>query len=66
VLAVVIANEIARRLALRSAERAGSSAAAPPPDSGGSGGGGSPPGDGPDGGRRAYTPVPGEQQGAQA
>jgi simple sugar transport system permease protein len=31
VLAVVIANEIARRLALRTAERAGSSAAAPPP-----------------------------------
>nr|WP_204331799.1 ABC transporter permease [Geodermatophilus sabuli] len=66
VLAVVIANEIARRLALRSAERAGSSAAAPPPDGNGGGGGDSPTGDGPDGGRRAATPVAGEQQGAQA
>jgi general nucleoside transport system permease protein len=37
VLAVVIGNELARRLALRTAERAGSTAAAPPPDPGGDG-----------------------------
>jgi simple sugar transport system permease protein len=67
VLAVVIANELARRLALRSAERAGSSAAAPPPDGGGGGGGSGTPDGGPDGGPRIYTAVPGEQQqGAQA
>jgi ABC-type uncharacterized transport system permease subunit len=38
VLAVVIANEVARRLALQTAERAGSAAVAPPPDPGGEGG----------------------------
>ena len=38
VLAVVIANEVARRLALRTAERAGSMPAAAPPDPGGGGG----------------------------
>jgi simple sugar transport system permease protein len=63
VLAVVIGNEIARRLALRSAERAG--AAAGP--SGGGGGGSSPPPDtGPDGGQRMYTGVPGEPQGVES
>jgi ABC-type uncharacterized transport system permease subunit len=67
VLAVVIGNEIARRLALRSAERAGAAAAAGPPDGGGNGGGASPPADpGPDGGQRIYTGVPGEPQGAQS
>jgi simple sugar transport system permease protein len=50
VLAVVIANEIARRLALRTAERAGSSAAAPPPPTG-SGDGGAPTLGRPTGGR---------------
>jgi general nucleoside transport system permease protein len=61
VLAVVIANEIARRLALRSAERAGASAATPPPLTGA--GGDTPPGSGPDGGDRDRT---GQPQGAQA
>jgi ABC-type uncharacterized transport system permease subunit len=59
VLAVVIANEIARRLALRTAERAGSSAAAPPPTTGG----------GDDGTRPVGGPVGGrsdDRQGAQA
>jgi simple sugar transport system permease protein len=61
VLSVVIANEVARRLTLRSAERAGARAA--PPGGGASDGGG---GTGPDGG-----PVDGrnrsdERQGAQA
>ncbi len=65
VLAVVIANEIARRLALRSAERAGAVAAAPPSDGGGSDDGTHQPDGGPDGGRR-HTAVPGEQQGARA
>jgi ABC-type uncharacterized transport system permease subunit len=60
VLAVVIGNELARRLALRAAERAGSTAAAPPPDPGGAGGGGDPVIAGPVGGGR------GERQGAQA
>jgi general nucleoside transport system permease protein len=61
VLAVVIANEIARRLALRSAERAGAAPAGPA--GGGDGGGGSPPPDGPDGGQRLHSGVPGEPQG---
>jgi general nucleoside transport system permease protein len=64
VLAVVIANEIARRLALRSAERAGASAATPPPLSGA--GGGTPPDDGPGGGDQDRTGQPGQPQGAQA
>jgi ABC-type uncharacterized transport system permease subunit len=50
VLAVVIANEVARRLALRAAERAGASAATPPPDGGGDS---SPPVDGPRGSGRS-------------
>jgi simple sugar transport system permease protein len=61
VLAVVIANEVARRLALRSAERAGATTAGPPPDGGGGPGGGDPGGNGPDG-RPVYTGVPGEPQ----
>jgi general nucleoside transport system permease protein len=61
VLAVVIGNELARRLALRAAERAGSAAAAPPPDPGGAGGGGDPVIAGPVGGGRGD-----ERQGAQA
>ncbi|MGY1602638.1 ABC transporter permease [Geodermatophilus sp. SYSU D00815] len=65
VLAVVIANEIARRLALRSAERAGASAPGRPPD-GGRGRGTTPEGSGPDGGGRARPGVPGEPEGAQA
>ena len=64
VLAVVIANEIARRLALRSAERAGASAATPPPLSGP--GGDTPPDDGPGGGDHDRTGQPGQPQGAQA
>ena len=64
VLAVVIANEIARRLALRSAERAGASAATPPPLSGA--GGDTPPDDGPGGGDHDRTGRPGQPQGAQA
>ena len=64
VLAVVIANEIARRLALRSAERAGASAATPPPLSGA--GGDTPPDDGPGGGDHDRTGQPGQPQGAQA
>jgi simple sugar transport system permease protein len=64
VLAVVIANEIARRLALRSAERAGASAATPPPLSGP--GGDTPPDDGPGGGDHDRTGRPGQPQGAQA
>jgi general nucleoside transport system permease protein len=64
VLAVVIANEIARRLALRSAERAGASAATPPPLSGA--GGDTPPDDGPGGGDQDRTGQPGQPQGAQA
>jgi simple sugar transport system permease protein len=59
VLAVVIANEIARRLALSSAERAAASATAPPPPDGG---GGSPPDDGP----QDPAGRPGQAQGAQA
>jgi simple sugar transport system permease protein len=67
VLAVVIANEVARRLALRSAERAGAAASGPPPDGGRGGpGGGEPVGDGPDGGRRVHAGVPGEPQGARS
>ena len=62
VLAVVIANEIARRLALRSAERAGAAAAGPGGGGGGGGDGGPPSGGGP----RVYTGVPGEPQGAQS
>ncbi|MGY1617755.1 ABC transporter permease [Geodermatophilus sp. SYSU D00691] len=65
VLAVVIANSIARRLALRSAERAGASAPGRPP-AGGGGGGGTPGGEGPDGGGRARSGVPGDPEGAQA
>jgi general nucleoside transport system permease protein len=61
VLAVVIGNEVARRLALRAAERAGSAAAAPPPDPGGPGGDGDPVIAGPVGGGRGD-----ERQGAQA
>jgi simple sugar transport system permease protein len=59
VLTVVIANEVARRLALRTAERAGSSAAAPPP-LGTDDGGATPTPDGPAGGRSD------DRQGAQA
>ena len=62
VLAVVIGNEIARRLALRSAERAGAAAAGPGGGGGDGGDGGPPPGGGP----RIYTGVPGEPQGAQS
>jgi ABC-type uncharacterized transport system permease subunit len=65
VLAVVIANELARRLALRSAERAGAVAAAGPP-SGADGGGGPPTPPTPDGGQRVHTGVPGDPQGAQS
>jgi simple sugar transport system permease protein len=63
VLAVVVANEIARRLALRSAERAGASAG-PGPDAGG--GGGAPPPTGPDGGQRVRAGVPGTPEDVQA
>jgi ABC-type uncharacterized transport system permease subunit len=49
VLTVVIANEVARRLALRTAERAGSAAATPPTDPGDGGGGGMSPSDRPTG-----------------
>ena len=57
VLAVVVANEIARRLAVRSAEQAGAAATGAPPDADGvaaveAGG---------TGGQRAWTGVPGEQ-----
>jgi simple sugar transport system permease protein len=64
VLAVVIANEIARRLALRSAERAGSSTAPPPSLDGG--GGDPPPDDGPDRGHQDRTGRPGQAQGVRA
>jgi simple sugar transport system permease protein len=66
VLAVVIANEVARRLALRSAERAGAAAHGSPPDGGGGGNGGPPPDDGPDGGQRVQAGASGDRQGAQA
>ncbi|MCF6745590.1 ABC transporter permease [Blastococcus sp. KM273128] len=67
VLAVVIANEIARRLALRSAERAGAEATGAPPDPGGSADPGGPgPGTGPDGGHRVRTGVPGSSEEARA
>jgi general nucleoside transport system permease protein len=59
VLTVVIANEVARRLALRTAERAGSAAAAPPSEPGDGGGGGDAPVNGP----RGRTD---DRQGAQA
>jgi ABC-type uncharacterized transport system permease subunit len=71
VLAVVVGNEIARRLARRSAERAGAAATGAPPDAGdgrggdGGGGDGPDPTGGPDGGRRTYTGVPGEPEGAR-
>jgi ABC-type uncharacterized transport system permease subunit len=55
VLAVVVANEVARRLALRSAERSGAAATAPPPDPGE----GSPAEGGPDSGQRVRTGVAG-------
>ena len=64
VLAVVIANEIARRFALRSAERAGASTAPPPPLDGG--GGDPPPDDGPDRGHQDRTGRPGQGQGVRA
>jgi simple sugar transport system permease protein len=60
VLTVVIANEVARRLALRTAERVGSSAAAPP-EPGGAGGGTARPVDGPTGSGRSD-----DRQGVQA
>ena len=63
VLAVVIANEIARRLALRSAERAGAAAAGPGRRRRGRRRPAARP---PDGGPRIYTGVPGEPQGAQS
>jgi ABC-type uncharacterized transport system permease subunit len=63
VLAVVIANEIARRFALRSAERAGASTAPPPLDGGG---GDPPPDDGPDRGHQDRTGRPGQGQGVRA
>ncbi len=63
VLAVVIANEIARRLALRSAERVGASAGPGPQADGDDA---APPPTAPDGGQRVHTGVPGDQQGAQA
>jgi ABC-type uncharacterized transport system permease subunit len=61
VLTVVIANEVARRLALRTAERAGSAAAAPPTGPEGGGRSGAPPIDGPTGAGRSE-----DRQGAQA
>jgi ABC-type uncharacterized transport system permease subunit len=64
VLAVVIANEVARRLALRSAERAGASTAPPPTLDGG--GGDPPPDDGPDRGHQDRTGRPGQAQGVRA
>jgi ABC-type uncharacterized transport system permease subunit len=64
VLAVVIANEIARRFALRSAERAGASTAPPPTLDGG--GGDPPPDDGPDRGHQDRTGRPGQGQGVRA
>ncbi|SEK27227.1 nucleoside ABC transporter membrane protein [Blastococcus sp. DSM 46786] len=67
VLAVVIANEIARRLALRSAERSGAEATGAPPDPGGSADPGGPgPGTGPDGGHRVRTGVTGSSEEARA
>jgi general nucleoside transport system permease protein len=63
VLAVVVANEIARRLALHSAERAGASAG-PGPDAGG--GGGAPPPTAPDGGQRVRAGAPGTPEDVQA
>ena len=65
VLAVVIANEIARRLALRSAERAGA-AAAGPAGAGGGGDTGGPLDGGPGGPERIYAGVPGQPQGAHS
>jgi general nucleoside transport system permease protein len=61
VLSVVIANEIARRLTLRSAERAGARAA--PPGGGAADGGG---GTGPDGGPVDGSATSDQRQGAQA
>jgi ABC-type uncharacterized transport system permease subunit len=61
VLTVVIANEVARRLALRTAERAGSAAAAPPSAPADGGGGDTPPLGGPTGTGRSD-----DRQGAQA
>ncbi|CCG05022.1 ABC transporter permease [Blastococcus saxobsidens] len=69
VLAVVIANEVVRRLTLRSAERAGAAATGAPPDPGGDGGGpggGPGPDSGPDGGHRVRTGVPGTPEEARA
>jgi simple sugar transport system permease protein len=77
VLAVVIANEVARRLALRQAERANSQAVPPPVAGDGSTGGGQGPGGGPppdDGPGGGIGPVVGtgtdgrtdERQGARA
>ena len=61
VLSVVIANEVARRLTLRSAERAGARAA--PPGGGAPDGGGTP---GPDGGPVDGSAHSDQRQGAQA
>ncbi|MDK3256197.1 ABC transporter permease [Blastococcus capsensis] len=69
VLAVVVANEVVRRLTLRSAERAGAAATGAPPDPGADGGGpggGPGPDSGPDGGHRVRTGVPGTPEGARA
>ncbi|MGY1741987.1 MULTISPECIES: ABC transporter permease [unclassified Blastococcus] len=64
VLAVVVANEIARRLALRSAERGAAAVTGEPPDTGGGGGpvAAGPAGDGPDGGHRVRTGLPGTEE----
>jgi general nucleoside transport system permease protein len=61
VLSVVIANEVAKRLTLRSAERAGARAA--PPGGGAADGGGTP---GPDGGPVDGSARDDQRQGAQA
>ncbi|MGY1747604.1 ABC transporter permease [Blastococcus sp. SYSU D00695] len=63
VLAVVIANEIARRLALRSAERGAAAATGAPPDTGGGGPAGSGPvAQGPDGTQRVDATLRGDEE----
>jgi len=72
VLTVVVANEIARRIALRQAERLGAQVVAPVPGDGSTGGGQGPGGDlPPDGGPGGGSAAPGmgssdEPQGARA
>jgi ABC-type uncharacterized transport system permease subunit len=63
VLAVVIANEVAGRLALRSAERAGATAGPGPQTDGDDG---VPPPTAPDGGQRVRTGAPGTPEDVQA